>query len=1595
MSFLAASSMVIQTLLPAWSVLPQIAPAVAQELSPTITPEQTPEQTDATPTPESTLNPTPTETESPTPPEEISPSDAPTPSETPAPTETQTPTSTPHEETTVQTTSEPPKETGPPQENGQILDGVSTTATPTITPSPTTHGQLDALLVQNVEAQSLDLDSINPDGSATLTTDKADYAPTDTAIITGTGFVPNETYTLTIRSSDPPATSASSQITADENGEFVYAYQLDGIYRPYYEVIVTLDAAEVARTTFTDSPAAGCYNDAQGVNDQPGQKDLTHACATYGGLPSSLNVSWNWDEINGSGNNSYDACSLYDTDDDGFANFASCVTLKGSPLAQDVNSPRIYSCSDTKADRCAGAALVASPYSTGCSVAQSNSDPFSGGSSYPQDTTATCSVSTAEVGGITSSLLDVCSFPSQEPNSDPSDCIFASTASQTGKLEVIKNLVPASDSGKFNLQIEGVTYASDVGNGGTTGEKIVSTGNRVFAETAGTQTNLASYTSSVQCVNSAGTIISTTGTNPWTVNVANNADVVCTITNTRNRGTLRVIKTVVNDNGGTKTASDFSFQVNSGAVTPFESDGQNDLLVSPGTYTVTEPAVTGYQTTYSNCSNVSVTSGEVTTCTITNNDIAPTLTLVKTVVNDNGGDSAVSDFILKIDDTTVTSGTAATVSAGAHTASEVSVSGYTASSWGGDCNPDGTIVLALGDAKTCTITNDDIAPTVTLTKIVLNDDGGTAGVNDFGLTIGAVPVLSGQTLEVDANTPIALDEAGLTGYSFVSFSGDAQCPSSLGDTVTLTEGQNLNCTITNNDIAPTLTLFKGVRNDDGGSATAASWTLSATGSTRSFSGTSPASETVTAGISYTLDETGGPSGYTASSWDCNGGNQNGSSITLGLDEDVTCTIVNDDQKATLILSKTVLNDNGGDNVESDFDVFIGTTPSSWGAHQVNAGSYTVSETTLPGYAPSGWGLDCDAQGNVTLLPGETKTCTIVNDDEAPTLTLIKNVINDNGGQADATDFGLTVNGNPTTSGQAVSVEANTAVTIGETGLEGYSFVSITGDRVCPSVLNGTVTLAEGQNVTCTITNDDIPAKLTVTKVVDGGNAQPDDFDLYVDQTQVQSGIQNSFNAGTHTVNEGDHDGYTSVISGDCDASGSVTLALAEEKSCTITNTRDTGTIIVRKVIDVDGNVQTTQDQFPGEAWEMTVEGAGGDTSGASSELTGASGSATFNDLATGEYRISETTQEGYNLVSASCDSGSANGNTVYGVFVGKDETVECTFINSPNGVIHGRKWSDQDANGSKNGDETLLGGWTINLYKLIGESYELISSTETETDGQNADFGWYWFDHLFPGKYKVCEVAQNSWQQTYPTQNEGCHLVTLPDDNPGDLEELANFVSLAPAYDFGNVFVKPQLFIAKSNNTGGADLSPGANVLFTLTITASDSAVNDVVVKDLPSLGFIYHAGSWTADSSIRGPLSGALIHEYASPGIWDLGDMVDGETVTLTYVADISPEIQSGTYRDLAWAQGINAVGGEVIANDETGVFVGTDVNVVRSDVSGTSINVIREGEVLGASTELPATGSTLLWAILAGTFGALGSTLFAFGIAIMNRKNKRRLHA
>jgi hypothetical protein len=137
---------------------------------------------------------------------------------------------------------------------------------------------------------------------------------------------------------------------------------------------------------------------------------------------------------------------------------------------------------------------------------------------------------------------------------------------------------------------------------------------------------------------------------------------------------------------------------------------------------------------------------------------------------------------------------------------------------------------------------------------------------------------------------------------------------------------------------------------------------------------------IDANSAYSVSESG-PSGYTS-----DGGSADCSSVAgIPNGGSATCTFTNDDQAATLIVIKHVINDNGGTAVASDFTLDSGGTNDSpddfAGAEApgttitLDAGSYDVTES-----GPSGYTASFSAGCAGSIANGETKTCTVTNDD---------------------------------------------------------------------------------------------------------------------------------------------------------------------------------------------------------------------------------------------------------------------------------------------------------------------------------------------------------------------------------------------------------------------------------------------------------------------------------------------------------------------------------------------------------------------------------------------------------------------------------------
>jgi len=161
-------------------------------------------------------------------------------------------------------------------------------------------------------------------------------------------------------------------------------------------------------------------------------------------------------------------------------------------------------------------------------------------------------------------------------------CTFTDvvTGTPTGRLEVRKVLSPDTDMGRFNLLIDNMVFAPNVGNGGTTGSQLVSVGTHPVSELAAGMTNLANYTTTLQCVNAAGAVVVPPGGGTLSATAADVAvgpgDVItCTFTNTRGRGTLEVVKHLV----PLTDAGRFDLFINGTLVRAAAGDGQGSGAV--------------------------------------------------------------------------------------------------------------------------------------------------------------------------------------------------------------------------------------------------------------------------------------------------------------------------------------------------------------------------------------------------------------------------------------------------------------------------------------------------------------------------------------------------------------------------------------------------------------------------------------------------------------------------------------------------------------------------------------------------------------------------------------------------------------------------------------------------------------------------------------------------------------------------------------------------------------------------------------------------------------------------------------------------------
>ncbi len=332
----------------------------------------------------------------------------------------------------------------------------------------------------------------------------------------------------------------------------------------------------------------------------------------------------------------------------------------------------------------------------------------------------------------------------------------------------------------------------------------------------------------------------------------------------------------------------------------------------------------------------------------------------------------------------------ASVPPGGYLLSASSLNGYASSGW--SCGS--VAFVTSGGTTVCGIVFSAIPAALTLGAVVDNRNGGNALPTDWDLDAsGPTPIIFGKS-GTALTTNVRVKPGVYTLSAFGGPLGYASSPWSCGGgPLFLSAGETVTCVINFASQPAVLTLSDTVNTNNGGNAQPTDWTLHAVG-TSTISGVTGSPNVTNVPVkwgTYTLSESGGPSGYSPSAWSCSPPILSGASLSLGNAVlSVNCLIVNSSIPATLTLFDLVDNSNGGTASPTDWILAAsgpvnisgqsGTPPITNAS--VKAGTYSLAESPGPnGYSMSMWSCDtASVTGGiqVTLAPGQTANCAIRN-----------------------------------------------------------------------------------------------------------------------------------------------------------------------------------------------------------------------------------------------------------------------------------------------------------------------------------------------------------------------------------------------------------------------------------------------------------------------------------------------------------------------------------------------------------------------------------------------------------------------------------------
>ena len=665
-------------------------------------------------------------------------------------------------------------------------------------------------------------------------------------------------------------------------------------------------------------------------------------------------------------------------------------------------------------------------------------------------------------------------------------CTITNTLKAAPKVAVTKSCPngPAASGDRFQVQLNGSNAGTALACSGSLDVTVTAGQAYSVTEAAAGTTDLTNYDSTLS-TDCSGTL-------------AHYGDTAsCTITNTL-KAAPKVTVTKSCPNGAANSGDRFQVKRDGTNVGSALACGDSvDVTVTAGqAYAITEGAagttdLANYATTLStDCSGTLAHYGDTAACTIANTlKAAPKVTVTKACP---GGPAGSGDrFQVKRDgtnvgsalacggnlDVPVTAAQAYAITEGAAGTTDLGNYDTTLST---DCS--GTLAH-YGDTAACTITNTLRAgPKVTIAKAC---PGGKAAAGDRfqvkrgGSSVGD-PLDCGDSLDVTvtAGQAYAITEgaAGTTdpaNYDTTLGSGCSGTLAHFGDTAS--------CTITNTlREAPKVTIEKACPNGKAASTDRFQARLDGNDVGDPLDCGDSVDVNVGVGKAYSITEAAAATTDLANYTSALGDGCSGTLAHYG--DTATCTLTNTLKAAPKVSvtkacpgGKAAAGDRfqvkrNGTNVDDPLD--CGDTTNA----TVTAGeAYAITEgaagtTDLANYTAT----SSEGCSGTLAHYGDTADCTLTNTlKAAPKVTVVKHVINNDGGAKGAGDFTLAAGGSGASPASFPGSEIGTVVTLQQPGPYAINEGAVSGYATSKSSGCSGTLAHYGDTATCTVTNDDV------------------------------------------------------------------------------------------------------------------------------------------------------------------------------------------------------------------------------------------------------------------------------------------------------------------------------------------------------------------------------------------------------------------------------------------------------------------------------------------------------------------------------------------